>query len=171
MSSFTPKGSSAFGGVIYKQRNALPRAFVVPLDRHENLSETLQRLEQERPQEIQNMAIGTTELHYPDSDTATLTVSVPTRGLAVLLLDRFYPGWQAFDNQGREKPILQIFGGMRAVDLPQGETMLHFKFLPGTFLFGLGLSLMTLFSLSLFIPFSLWFFRPGVTAKGIIPNN
>ena len=61
--------------------------------------------------------------------------------------DTYYPGWRAFDDQGRELRILPADISLRAVQLPAGDHRLTFLYLPLDFEIGLWVSLGGLASL------------------------
>jgi hypothetical protein len=57
----------------------------------------------------------------------------------VVLTDSFYPGWRAFVN-GKRADVLKANGTVRAVRVPQGRVEVVFRFVPATFYAGLGLA-------------------------------
>lgn len=72
----------------------------------------------------------------------TADVASPVPGYAVFA-ETYYPGWAA-TLDGRALPILRANGVMQAVAIPAGRHLLEFRFAPGSFRFGAGLSAITL---------------------------
>ena len=62
----------------------------------------------------------------------------------VVLLDNWYPGWEAWVDGGngpRRVPVLRANYAFRAVALPPGNHQIHFRYRPPSFRIGLWLSI------------------------------
>ncbi|MDO8692376.1 MAG: YfhO family protein [Dehalococcoidia bacterium] len=61
----------------------------------------------------------------------------------LVLADSYYPGWRAFVD-GREQPVLRAEYLFRAVYLPAGAHQVEFRYEPGSFRWGMAISVSTL---------------------------
>ena len=90
-------------------------------------------------------AMGISRILAATWESERVRLFVESPGPAILvLLDRWYPGWQATVN-GVDVPVLRANGVFRAVELPGGEADVEFRFAPrslrfGGWLSGLGLA-------------------------------
>jgi len=71
----------------------------------------------------------------------------------LVLLDRWYPGWQATVN-GVEVPVLRANGVFRAVEIPRGRADVEFRFAPGSLRLGGLLSVFGLAGLACLVGYS-----------------
>ncbi len=63
----------------------------------------------------------------------------------LVLLDSYYPGWASYID-GREAPIFRANYAFRAVEVPAGEHRIEFRYRPGPFYTGQGVTLVSLLS-------------------------
>jgi hypothetical protein len=71
--------------------------------------------------------------HYRDE---LIEVHTAAEGAAVLVLaDNDFPGWRA-EVDGRPAPLLQAYGGLRAVALPAGDHVVRFEYRPDSIRIG-----------------------------------
>jgi len=61
----------------------------------------------------------------------------------LVLTDSYFPGWRAYVD-GQETPVLRANYLFRAVNLPQGAHWVEFRYQPGSFQWGMTISLATL---------------------------
>jgi Bacterial membrane protein YfhO len=150
------------GGVMYENRQALPRAWVVPTVRQmppEAILQTIQtsQLPDGAVYQPETIALvesidGLADLNLPaiagwtgqaqrrkTGDTAVeVQTNTPTPALLVLS-DVNYPGWQAWVD-GQSAPIVQTNYVQRGVKVPAGEHTVRFEFHPLSFKLGVGIS-------------------------------
>jgi hypothetical protein len=151
--------------MIYENREALPRAFVVHnaeviagddellerlggASRHE-LSRTV-FLENDlddpiEPEAQAGLYSGSRESAFLESRRPGEEVyRVESRGRGLLFMsDQYYPGWRAFVG-GREVPIIRADYNFRAVPVPGGKSVVRLVFIPVAFRTGLFASLASL---------------------------
>ena len=80
-------------------------------------------------------------------DEVRVRAGMPRPGW-LLLLDTYFPGWEAFVN-GRPAGLLRADYAFRAVALPSGQSEVVFRYAPGPFRLGLAASLVSLAALIL----------------------
>jgi len=83
-------------------------------------------------------------VHY-SNQSVTIRASLNSAGILVLA-DSFYPGWHVYVD-GEEKEVLRANLFFRGVPLSPGESLVEFRYNPLSFKIGLGVSLLTLFSI------------------------
>ena len=80
-------------------------------------------------------------VHYLPNE---VNIQTSTKNGGILLLtDSYYPGWKVSIN-GLPQKLFIADGVFRAVELPTGESLVQFKFEPGSFKYGLWTSLASL---------------------------
>jgi hypothetical protein len=95
-------------------------------------------------------------------DELSLEASLPRPGF-LLLLDTYFPGWTATVN-GQKTPILRADYNFRAVELPDGKSMVRFVYQPGSFRLG-----MVCFLTSSLVLVAAWFWpRKARSAKSSV---
>lgn len=124
---------------IFRYRYALPRAFLFSMLDGERSCQAIQRLECLSPRQILEQGIGSVDVAYADTEHVQLSFCA-ARPSILVLLDRTYPGWNAFvgDAPVTVKPV---FGIMRAVEVAAGQSRARFVFDPPARKLGLALSL------------------------------
>jgi hypothetical protein len=75
-----------------------------------------------------------------------MDAQTPENGVLVVS-ELAYPGWQAKVN-GTAQPVLTADGGLRALTLPAGDSIIEFDFHPVTFVIGLAASILSILSLA-----------------------
>jgi hypothetical protein len=153
LSGFTPLAELE-GVFVYRNDQALPRAFVV--DQVERVASTDAALAWMRahPERLKHTAVvtgptvppvepgvaaraRTRTVSYADRE---VTVEVAAQGAALLILtDSDYPGWRA-EVDGQPAIIHRSYAAFRAVGVPAGEHTVRFIYEPHAFWRGLGLS-------------------------------
>lgn len=145
---------------VYRNRAALPRAYLVP--RFRLVPETKERLRLLRDphfdprQEVvleadpeigssPSMAMGRVRVRVYGPEEVQLELEGNQGGILVLT-DTYYPGWHAYVD-GKEHPILQANHVFRAVALAGEARQVVFKYEPASFRIGLWLSLLSLAAL------------------------
>ncbi len=153
------------GVKIYKNKDAFPRAFIVPeaeiVERHE---EVLKRMDSENfdlrrvvilEEEVPKLPLTINLLPFTDESEAEIIDYQPTKveietrtdGEGFLVLsDTYYPGWKAYVD-GREERIYRADYLLRAISLSPGFHKVKFIFDPLSFKLGLWMTLVTFFSL------------------------
>ncbi|MCC7265616.1 MAG: YfhO family protein, partial [Candidatus Latescibacteria bacterium] len=138
---------------VYRNRTALPRAYLTPGYRvAPGARERLELLIDPAFDPRQQVVLETDPLQPqgPPGPAGLVTVSsyAPQevqleveggQGGMVVLSDTYYPGWRAFVD-GQERPILQANHVFRAVPVAPGERQVVFRYQPDTFRQGLWLS-------------------------------
>lgn len=100
---------------------------------------------------------GSAEI-IPAPSEEEIRISVHSGGAGFLVLaDTYFPGWSAYVN-GREETIYRVEGWMRGVAIPAGDSEVHFRYRPPSFLWGTVTSGAALLAL---VSFSLWGGRRG----------
>jgi hypothetical protein len=145
--------------IIYKNPNALPRAFlagdvriannpdeILPalMDAATNLSSTAFI---ERPPGANKSAsdagkTGVAEIveYQPDKVSVNVRAEKPC---LLVLSDLYYPGWNVRVN-GQKQPILRTDYLLRGVSVPKGESSVEFSYKPVSFQLGLSLTFLTI---------------------------
>ena len=168
---------------VYRNRRALPRAFLV----HQAVA-------------VPDQEAAWAAVHAPGFDPATTVVvevvgagvgaglrpaptpDVPERveivayGLNeivveveagapgyLVLSEVFYPGWRVFDESGGRRLLLRANYAFRAVAVEPGTTRLHFIYAPASFRLGAAVSGVTALAL---LAGLVWLWRRGVGRKG-----
>jgi len=161
---------------LYENRNVLPRAFVLhSAKRADDLSTVIKELQNgfnfrstvlitdipshlekevapllhqhESSRDTIPASEDTIALRVYSSDTITMDV-VSDRGILVLS-DLYYPGWKARVN-GREAPVIKVFGLFRGVLIGKGRSEVEFSYRPNSFYAGAVISLTALLALFIF---------------------
>jgi hypothetical protein len=153
---------------LYKNKNYLPRAFLVKnhkvLHDEEELLNTLQSLDFDPsetvllrkdpenfpfPMEIENLLKNSVNISEYKNNMIALAVE-SSRSQFLVLSETFYPGWKAFLD-GKEVLLYEANLAFRAVAVPQGRHKIIFKYEPLSFRIGLYISLATVTVLIFFI--------------------
>jgi hypothetical protein len=79
----------------------------------------------------------------------SVTIDVISDGGVLVLSDLYYPGWKARVN-GREEPVIKVFGIFRGVFIEKGQSEVVFEYRPFSFYAGAALSLTALIALVIF---------------------
>ncbi len=178
-----PKGNKKYdlisdqgdhGVKIYKNKDAFPRAFIVPeveiVERHKEVLERMSSerfdlrktiiLEEQVP-ELRLTAdnaqlISSSRAEIIDYQANKVEIDAQMAGEGFLVLsDTYYPGWKAYLD-GREERIYRADYLLRAVFLSPGSHKVMFVFDPLSFKFGLWLTLTTSFGLAGYLIYFLW---------------
>ncbi|HKR00198.1 MAG TPA: YfhO family protein, partial [Pyrinomonadaceae bacterium] len=147
---------------VYENRHSLPRAWLATSDRTLTEQEQLEvirsgRLPGGESWEPLQTALVESETFINGgvlaaSDRAEVMrhepnrVEVRTRGASpsiLVLSENYYPGWRATVD-GQRAEILRVNYNLRGVALPAGEHTVEFVYRPGSVLYGLIISLVTL---------------------------
>jgi hypothetical protein len=167
--------------VIYENRYALPRAYLVPnaIVRASGKSsiEVMNFLAEgafdprrevvfeagdappRLPTTVRPSLPGEVRLEVEEDMRMRLRVVTPEEQFLVLA-DTYYPGWKATVD-GQPTPIYRANYLMRAVVVPAGEHVVEFRFEPASFWLGFRVTLAT--ALGLIVTWALW--RLGVLAQ------
>jgi hypothetical protein len=162
------------GVKIYKNKDAFPRAFIVPeveiVEEHE---EVLKRMNSESfdlrkviilEEQVPELRLTANNAQVIRSSRADIIdyqankVEIETRmaGEGFLVLsDTYYPGWKAYVDR-REERIYRADYLLRAIHLSPGFHKVKFIFDPLSFKFGLWLTLTTSFGLAEYLIYFLW---------------
>ena len=168
------KFSLAFDGDpdlnVYENRNALPRAFVVPAAQFQPTDDlALQAITQPGFDPRQTVVItGPSTLHVPTgggdvTDIAVLrnalTFRANTDAPALVFVSQvWYPGWQVFvDGQPAGEPLRANFL-FQAVGVPAGEHQVELRFMPASWRIGWALMAVGILALA---AAALWLRRPS----------
>jgi len=148
------------GGIgLYENPDALPRAYFVP--RIEVVSDPqalLQRLATRRidPRQVAlvegvppsgftglpgTAADAAVEFVTNDPERVVLRVHAPQPGF-LHLTDQYFPGWRATVN-GTPAPILRANFLFRAVEVPAGDSLVEFRFVPVSLYVGAAVSVVS----------------------------
>lgn len=144
---------------IYRNRNVLPRAFIVyQAEIVENAHESLKRLVDEQfnfrervlleqqpknwspPQQVPTVA-PETRIEVYEPNRVLVDVRTPVNGILVLT-DNYAPGWRAFLD-GQSVPMYIADYAFRAVVVPAGQHQVEFAYRPWSFYIGATISLVT----------------------------
>lgn len=181
---------------IYRNRTALPRAFVLPQTATlavDDLPAAVQQFDPRAfvmvapadalgvefalPATAQPAAIT----HY-GSNTVLVDVTA-TEPAWLVLADAFDPGWKAFvrprgaaEEDETETPVVQAYGALRAITVPPGEWSVRFRYTPVTVRLGAIFSLLGGVSVLFLLGVWAWrvFYREGddhSTARRIAKNS
>jgi len=138
---------------IYRNEDALPRAFIVPTvqkaaSREQALTllaepgfdprrvAVVEGLEQEIETRDRENLPATVVRYAPNEVVISATVSTTA---TLVLADSYFPGWRAYVD-GQETRIYRADGCLRAVAVPAGAHTIRFKYLPDSFRYGLYVS-------------------------------
>lgn len=133
------------GIYIYENHQVLPRAFIVHKARvvsDDKLISALKEASFDPASEVllaDNRVVNSLGNEYSVKDESvdilsytpqrvTLRVKASARGILVIS-DAYYPGWRAYLDK-QEIKIYRANGVMRAVEVPQGEHEVEFRYLP-----------------------------------------
>jgi predicted membrane protein DUF2079/membrane protein YfhO len=143
--------STTADGRVYLNSTALPRAYVagawqsVP-NRQAALAATLNatsaQLRDDPVVETREPSAaaptghtGRSLVHFQEDDPSRIKLRVSSGGGYLVLLDLYYPGWQA-DVDGKSTPILAANEAFRAVKIAPGTHTVDFRYEPRNVLFG-----------------------------------
>ena len=145
------------GGVLYRNPNVLPRAFLVGnAETVADAAEAAMRLQDPQFDPAQQVVLEhttalpsfampqTSSVDIVSYEPERVRIHVDTDGPAWLLLtDTYYPGWQATIN-GEEAPIYAADLLFRAVAVPPGSSIMEFSYQPASWRWGVRISLAAL---------------------------
>ena len=145
------------GGVLYRNPNVLPRAFLVGnAETVADAAEAAMRLQDPQFDPAQQVVLEhntalpsfampqTSSVDIVSYEPERVRIHVDTDGPAWLLLtDTYYPGWQATIN-GEEAPIYAADLLFRAVAVPPGSSIIEFSYQPASWRWGVRISLAAL---------------------------
>ena len=145
------------GGVLYRNPNVLPRAFLVGnAETVADAAEAAMRLQDPQFDPAQQVVLEhttalpsfampqTSSVDIVSYEPERVRIHVDTDGPAWLLLtDTYYPGWQATIN-GEEAPIYAADLLFRAVAIPPGSSTVEFTYQPASWRWGVRISLAAL---------------------------
>jgi hypothetical protein len=161
-------GLTPISKYVYQLPQTLPRAYMVPeaviVPNSARVTEEILKpafdltryVVLEEPAGVVPLARdGGTVNHLSCEDPNAISIEVDSRGGYLVVLDTFYPGWRAFVN-GKESKILRANGLFKAVFLEPGSHKVVLVYQPSSFVWGLGVSVLTL----LLVVIGLWRRRP-----------
>lgn len=167
----SPKFELVFdrGTKIYRNREAMPRAFIVPeakvFPRRELVQAELRSpsfdprktvlLQEETLKTPAGGGRGEARVLAYRSEEVLIRASVSGGGGWLVLSDAFYPGWQATVD-GKPVKIYRADYAFRAVPLSEGTHLVHFLYNPSTYRLGRSISLATLLLIGLLLGHSRW---------------
>jgi hypothetical protein len=149
---------SGSDGILYRNRSALPRAWLVGEFELERAGADLRGVAPDpalldrlagSPEQMRSRAIlpaaprnppgagairGNVSVEDTGFDSIRLTVETPENAILVLA-DPYYPGWTA-RLDGREAEIMRANFVLRAVEIPAGEHVLEMEFSGGSYAVG-----------------------------------
>jgi hypothetical protein len=152
-------------GVVYANRRALPRVFVV--DHQETVTGDDAALARVTAPGFDGRGVAVTSSPLPgipqsatapapagssarlvryDPERVVIDATTPTRGLLVLT-DPVYPGWTATVD-GHSVPVQRVDYLLRGVELGPGRHTIEFRYQPASFTIGWVVSLLALAGLS-----------------------
>jgi hypothetical protein len=151
---------------VFRNKNSFPRAFVVSdYDIEKEDSEILNKMFDDStdlrakvilekdPKISKNKSLNASA-NIIDYEPNSIKIEVNSENNALLLLtDNYYPGWKAYID-GREVEILRANYTFRAIVVPEGKSVVEFKYLPQSFKIGTysaGFGLIIIVALSLLI--------------------
>jgi len=135
--------ATAEGLSIYQNPNALPRAFFVSRSvKADNAPDALAELQslpdlsataviEDSGLNEQRFSVGRATLKGDRRNRVLIETSNDGPGLLVMS-DNYYPGWRAFID-GQRTAVLRANRTMRAVQIPSGDHVVSFEFLPQSF--------------------------------------
>jgi hypothetical protein len=133
-------------GRIYRNRNALRRAFVVDsaVDRRTLSREQLVAFDPRKTGFLETTAPAlepsNATLRFVDYRSSRVEIDVTSnRDTMLVLSDNDFPGWRCFIGE-RESPILRTHLALRAVAVPAGSSRVRFEYAPRSFTLGLWLA-------------------------------
>jgi hypothetical protein len=166
---------------VYKNKGALPRAFLVSRARvisdREALLDALRDPALDPAKEVlleKPLPVPLPEEPPQDPGTATVVeyqfnrvvVDADVKSDCILVLgDAYYPGWRATID-GRPAPVFPAYYAFRGVQIPTGAHRVEFVYMPASLKAGLGISMTTLFLLMIFSVRTLRRQRPAAPSKG-----
>ncbi len=142
---------------VYENLGAFPRAFIAYdyliekepqkiinklYSKDINLRETLVLEEGVDFDRKADSLIGAAKIISYTPNTVSIETGSDSPGL-LLLSDNYYPGWKALVN-GKETKIYRADYTFRAVEIPEGKSLVEFVYLPLSFRWGKGLSFLSL---------------------------
>lgn len=144
--------------LIYKNRDVLPRAFVVndfEVKKGEEVLGILASsdfdpkeevlLESEPPVDLNKPGELNSEVKITNYQNERVAVEVSLKKSGILVLsDIFYPGWKAYVN-GKEERLFRANYVFRAVPLKEGRSLVEFVYEPDSLKLGIIVSLISLF--------------------------
>ncbi len=145
---------------LYEVTGFLPRAYMVGrcrivADRSESIEAALdmdfdprQLVLLEQPAEGGSGGGGGTVIKHTYEGTNRIAVTVKSLGGWLILLDSFYPGWQAFIN-GQETAVLRANGFFKSIRLSPGTHDVLFVYRPSSFSWAKWVSLTSLLGLTI----------------------
>lgn len=150
---------------VIKNNNAAPRVFLADTYRvvddanfektffSETFDPRQEILLEEDPGITLDPRKGTADIvMYVPSEVAIKTQS--TGKNLLMLSDEFYPGWAAFID-GKQTKILKADYAFRSVVVPAGSHIVKFQYIPQSFSFGIGISIISSIS-TLLVCIMLW---------------
>ncbi len=153
---------------VYELLHSLPRAYmvgevkVVPSQAkaiEEILKDDFDPLQsvvlEKQPQTSVTDVQGGKVLEWSYEGHNKIKVTAQSHGGYLVLLDSFYPGWRAFVND-QEREVLRANGLFRSVFLEPGLHQIVFAYQPGSFLYGICVSFISL----CLVAVGLWVWRP-----------
>lgn len=156
---------------VYRNEQALPRAFLVPRARCADDASALREMRGGQlryrdevllagcavpPGSAAAPEAGTAVIEAHDPGEVRLTAHTPG-GAYLVLTDTWYPGWRAVVD-GVEATVWRANHAFRAVWLPPGDHAIEFRYAPRSFRVGLAL---TAAAACLVVPMFLWGGRRG----------
>lgn len=91
-----------------------------------------------------NYVCSDTEINVLSFDNNQITAKLKSEGHSfVNFSQNYFPGWKATID-GKEVPVKLVNGLIQGVEIPQGEFVLQFKFVPVVFYISAGISFLTL---------------------------
>jgi len=166
---------------VYKNKRALPRAFLAPRARVisdlEVLLDALRDPALDPAKEVlleKPLPVPLPEEPPQDPGTATVVeyqfnrvvVEADAKSDCILVLgDAYYPGWRATID-GRPAPVFPAYYAFRGVQIPTGAHRVEFVYMPASLKAGLGISMTTLILLMIFSVRALRRQRPAAPSKG-----
>lgn len=166
---------------VYANLGVLPRAFTLPIGCEVTTADPLTALRQHDPRTTvildapagrapggaadaqslpaEGCALTPAEVSDYQIDDVVIAAQVD-RPSWLVLSDTYFTGWQAFvvhaDQSETEIPLHRAYGNFRAVEVPAGRSIIHFKYSPWSFKLGLFVSFMAWMVLIFFAAIWLW---------------
>jgi len=149
---------------LFENKDAQPRAFVVQkaifISRDRDILNVLRNTSFDWRSSVVISGQNQTVQHPPSENNVRIVKYEPpyikirvntTQPGFLVLCDTYYPGWNVYIN-GNSVDILRANYAFRAVELPKGETVVEFKYVPLSFYVGGLISLIGLIVLVIVIP-------------------